>query len=191
MHQLKIITSTTRQERKGPIIANWIHSFAEKSPIFEAELLDLAEIDLPLLDEPYHPRLKTYQYDHTKRWSKMIDSADAFIFVMAEYNHSFPAPIKNALDYLNSEWNYKPVGFVSYGGISAGTRSVNALMEVVTTLKMVPLSEAVNIPFYQNFINEDGVFVPNDITVKAADNMLNELVRWTETLKSMRIEEAV
>ena len=191
MHQLKIITTTTRRERKGPIIANWIYSVAKNNPQFETELLDLAEIDLPLFDEPYHPRLKKYQNGHTKRWSETIDSADAFIIVLAEYNHSFPAPIKNALDFLNSEWNYKPVGFVSYGGVSAGTRSVDALLNVVTALKMVPLAEAVNIPFYQQFINDDKVLVPNDITAKAANNMLNELDRWSETLKSMRIAETV
>lgn len=189
MQQLKIITTTTRQERKGPVIANWIYSIAKENPQFDVEILDLAEIDLPMFDEPHHPRLKKYQHEHTKNWSGIIDAADAFIFVMAEYNHSYPAPIKNALDYLNSEWNYKPVGFVSYGGISAGTRSVNALLEVVTTLKMMPIPEAVNIPFYPQFINEDGVFVPNEITAKAADTMLKELDRWAEALKSMRTEE--
>lgn len=187
MHNLKIITTTTRKERKGPIIASWISKTAMKHPHFDIEVLDLAEINLPMMDEPHHPRLRKYQNDHTRRWSEIIDSADAFIFVMAEYNHSFPAPIKNALDFLNQEWNYKPVGFVSYGGVSAGTRAVNALLEVVTALKMVPMFEAVNIPFYQQFIDKENVFVPNEITEKAAGIMLDELDRWAETLKSMRM----
>src|SRR5690348_9505928 len=108
MNNLKIVTSTTRPEGKGIIVAEWITQLATVTHRFNVELLNIAAINLPLMDEPNHPRLKQYQQEHTKRWSATIDAADAFIIVLGEYNFGFPAPIKNALDYLYNEWRYKP-----------------------------------------------------------------------------------
>ena len=82
-----------------------------------SKLLDLAEVALPLLDEPGHPIARQYQHPHTVAWSETIDRGDAFVLVHPEYNHSYNAALKNALDFLHVEWNYKPVGFVSYGGV--------------------------------------------------------------------------
>lgn len=118
MDNLKIITSTTRPGRKGIAVANWITELAKQDERFQTELLDLAHINLPFMDEPNHPRLQQYQHEHTKKWSATIDAAEAFIIVLSEYNYGFPAPIKNALDFLFNEWKYKPVGLVSYGGVS-------------------------------------------------------------------------
>jgi NAD(P)H-dependent FMN reductase len=185
MNKLKIITSTTRPGRKGIVIADWITEIAAASGGFDVELLDLAAINLPFLDEPNHPRLQEYQHEHTKKWSAAIAEADAFIIVLSEYNFGFPAPIKNALDYLFNEWKHKPVAIVSYGGISGGLRSAQMLKQVVTALNMMPLVESVNIPFFNKFI-EDDRFVPEDAVVRSADVMLTELARWCETLKTMR-----
>ena len=110
---------------------------------FTVEVLDLAEIGLPMLDEPNHPRLGNYTHEHTKAWSASIAAADAFVFVMPEYNYSFNAPLKNAIDYLWAEWQHKPVGLVSYGGVSGGLRAAQKVRQVVTSLSMVPLVEAV------------------------------------------------
>lgn len=185
--KIKVINSTTRPGRKGPKIAVWISEYVQKNFDFDVEFIDLGELNLPLMNEPHHPRLQQYQHEYTKQWSRKIDEADAFIFVTAEYNHSFPAPLKNAIDYLSQEWNYKPVGFVSYGGVSGGTRATNALKQVVSTLKMVPLFEAVHIPFYTNFISErTGKFEPNEITTGAAETMLQELETWANALKNIR-----
>lgn len=115
---LKIIIASTRPGRKGPAIASWITKKAKKIKDFETEVLDLAEINLPLMDELAHPRLRTYQHQHTKDWSAKIESADAFIMITPEYNYGLTAPLKNAIDYLSMEWNYKPVAFVSYGGLA-------------------------------------------------------------------------
>lgn len=189
MLKLKIITTTTRPSRKGPIVGSWTADFAREHTDFDVELLDLGEINLPMMDEAYHPRLKKYQHEHTKNWSKTIDAADAFLIVCAEYNHGFPAPIKNALDYLYLEWKYKPVGFVSYGGVSAGTRAVEMLKQVVTTLGMVPLVEAVHISFFEQYITDEEQFAASDITCKSAKAMLQALSRWAETLRPMRSEK--
>jgi len=187
MHTLKIITASTREGRKGPLVADWFTKEAKKHGKFNIETIDLAEVELPLFDEPKHPRLQEYEHDHTKAWSERVKSADAFVFVTPEYNHTAPPSLLNALVYLNKEWAYKPVGFVSYGGVSAGTRGVDSLLSELVTLKMVPLPEAVNIPFFARNINEDGDnFQPGDVQSKAAVTMLDELLRWTDALQTLR-----
>ena len=148
MYKLKIITATVRPGRKGPIITNWIEEEARKRDNFEVEVLDLKTINLPLMDEPKHPRLQQYEHEHTKQWSAKIGEADAFIFVTGEYNHNYPAPLKNAMEFLVKEWGYKPAGIVSYGGVSAGTRAAKSLSGDLASLRVTPLGEAVNIPFF-------------------------------------------
>ena len=127
MYKLKIISSTVRPGRKGPIVASWIEKIAKANADFEVELIDLGELNLPLMDEPNHPALQKYTKDYTKAWSKKVEAADAFIFVTAEYNGNFPAPLHNALEYLVKEWAFKAAGIVSYGGASAGMRAANNL----------------------------------------------------------------
>ncbi|RYD76933.1 MAG: NADPH-dependent oxidoreductase [Sphingobacteriales bacterium] len=184
--KLKIIIASTRPGRKGPIIADWFFDVAKKHVGFETELVDLATINLPLLDEPNHPRLGKYEKEHTKIWSKIVADADAFVFVTPEYNFSFPASIKNALDFLFNEWQYKPVGFVSYGGVSGGLRCVQMLKQVVTSLKMMPLVEAVTIPMFTQYIKENGHFEATEMHLKSAEAMLAELNKWTNAMLSIR-----
>ena len=185
MPQLKIMIASTRPGRVGPTVAQWFYEYAVKHGGFDVELVDLAEADLPLLDEAEHPRLKKYEHEHTKAWSRKIDSADAFVFVTPEYNFGSPPALVNALNYLYSEWNYKPAGFVSYGGISGGLRSVQMTKSILTTLKVVPLVEAVAIPFFTQFIDE-GVFRAQEIHERSAAGMLDELLRWSNALAPMR-----
>ena len=183
---LQIIIASTRPGRVGPSVASWIHQRAIAHGGFDVELIDLAEVNLPMFDEPNHPRLHQYVHQHTKDWSATIDRADAFIFVIPEYNYGFNAAIKNAIDYLNAEWKHKPVGFVSYGGVGAGTRAVQMLKQVITALSMMPVFDAVNIPFIQQFLDDERKLQPNDIMETAATTMLNELVRWTASLRALR-----
>ncbi|MCL8006620.1 NAD(P)H-dependent oxidoreductase [Gelidibacter japonicus] len=185
-YQLKIIIGSTRPTRKGPIVADWFLKIAKQHPDFEVELLDLKEIDLPLMDEPNHPRVQKYTKTHTKKWSKTIDSADAFVIVTPEYNFGYPATLKNALDYLSVEWSDKPMGFVSYGGISGGTRAVQELKLPVTALGMMPIPQAVNIPLFTQFINDNDVFEANETLEKSANVMLTKLQNWAKALKNMR-----
>ncbi len=185
MPKLKIVTTSTREQRVGPSIAKWFAQQATQHAKFDVESVDLKEVNLPLLDEPNHPMKRQYQHEHTKAWSKLVAGADAFVFVTPEYNYSMPPALLNALDYLYFEWNYKPAGFVSYGGVSAGTRSVEMTKGVLTTLKMMPLPEAVSIPFFSQHL-KDGVFDPADTQAKAVTGMLDELLRWTNALKTLR-----
>jgi len=186
MYELKIIIASTRPGRKGPSVASWIVEKAKDYKEFNVELLNLAVINLPMMDEPEHPRLKKYQHEHTKKWSNIINGADAFIFVTAEYNYGYPAPLKNAIDYLSKEWAYKPLGFVSYGGIAAGTRALQSLRGVVSAVKLIAIDPAVNIPFFAHHIDEHGIFKPNDSLNHSSDNLFQELLKWAPVLKEMR-----
>jgi NAD(P)H-dependent FMN reductase len=186
MPRLTIIIGSTRPGRAGLPIAEWFADRARSHGGFDVDVVDLAELDLPLLDEPNHPSLGQYIHQHTKDWSATVDASDAFVLVTPEYNHGYPAALKNAIDYLQKEWRDKPVGFVSYGGVSAGTRAVQQLKEVVTTLKMLAVFEAVSIPFHPQFIGEDGGVQANEIMEQAAGAMLDELVRVDGALRALR-----
>ena len=186
MPRLQIFVVSTRPGRKGEAVARWFETHARRHARFEIEIVDLKEVNLPLMDEPEHPRLKKYQHDHTKAWSATVSRADAFVFVTPEYNYSTPPSLLNALDYLVHEWAYKPVGFVSYGGISGGTRSVQMTKLIVTGFKMMPMAESVNLPFFMKQFAHDGTFAPDEAQAKAAATMLDELLRWTNALASLR-----
>jgi NAD(P)H-dependent FMN reductase len=186
MPNLTIIIGSTRPGRAGLPVAEWFADRAKEHGGFDVTVADLAEIDLPLLDEPNHPRLRQYTREHTRDWSEIVGAADAFVIVTAEYNSGYPAPLKNAIDYLNDEWRDKPVGFVSYGGVSAGTRAVQQLKQVVTTLRMLPVADGVNIPFVTKFLDASGTLQPNATMNQAADAMLDELVRTEAALRPLR-----
>lgn len=183
---LAVIVASTRPGRVGLPVGRWIDQRAREFAGFEVRLVDLAEQNLPFLDEPKHPAQRQYVHDHTKAWSEQVDGADAFIFVMPEYNHGMTAPLKNAIDFVSQEWANKPVAFVSYGGASGGMRAVQMVKQVVAALKMVSVSEAVAIHGVQASIEANGNFVPEDRVNDAASTMLHALQRWAVSLRAMR-----
>ncbi|MBS2027706.1 MAG: NAD(P)H-dependent oxidoreductase [Deltaproteobacteria bacterium] len=183
--KLEVFICSTRPGRVGLPVGAWFEEQARAHGKFEVARVDLAEVNLPMMDEPKHPRLQQYEHAHTKAWSETVKSADAFVFVTPEYNYGMPAPLLNALDYLLHEWAYKPAAFVSYGGVSAGTRSVQMAKQVLTTLKIMPIPEAVSVPFGPKYV-VDGVFKPPPEQEKAATVMLDELWKWTGALKTLR-----
>ena len=182
--KLHIIMTSTRDGRRGMPVAEWFHNFAKAHGKFDVTFVDLREVVLPLFNEPEHPSKKDYMHEHTKKWSALIDAADAYVWVMPEYNHTLPPAMLNAIDYLVKEWAYKPASFVSYGGVSGGTRSVESSLGLFAMLKMVPLPEQVNVPFFEKSIADgksDGA-----IQEKSTTAMLNELHKWATTLKPLR-----
>lgn len=185
MPKLQIIMGSTRPGRISPAIATWAAEQAAAHGGFDVEVIDLAEVDLPLFNEPNLPRLGDYVHDHTKAWAASVATADAFVLVMPEYNHSFTAPLKNALDYLSAEWAHKPVGFVSYGGVAAGSRAVQAIKPVVSALGLVPVAAGVLIPLVFHRI-KDGQFTTDDALDTAAKLMFDDLARWTDVLAVLR-----
>ena len=139
--RIGIILGSTRPGRRGEQIASWVLEAARAHGGADYELIDLARHCLGNLDEGGNPNLQQYQHPHTRDWSAVIDGFDGFVFLVPEYNHSFPGALKNALDYVYREWNDKAAGIVSYGGIAAGTRATQALKQVLSTVKIVPMTE--------------------------------------------------
>jgi len=185
-HRLAIVSGSTRPGRVGPIFAEWLAAAVREHGKFEPVMADLAEFDLPLLDEPHHPRLGKYEKAHTKAWSQAVDAADAFVFVTPEYNYFAPPAIVNAIDYLAREWNYKPAGFLSYGGVSGGLRSVQSLKPLLTTVKLMPIPEAIALPTFAAHLDDQGNFSPTEQIAGSARTMLDELFRWSAALRPMR-----
>jgi NAD(P)H-dependent FMN reductase len=183
--KLLVVIASTRPGRIGKTIGDWFVEQAHQHGGTEVDVADLAELNLPMFDEPAHPSTGNYVHEHTRRWSAQVAAADAVVFVMPEYNHSYNAAVKNAIDYLNREWAYKPVAFVSYGGVSGGLRAVQALKPVVAALRMVPAGDAVTIPMVHSMIDAAG-FHPTDTIDASAKGVLDELVRLAGPLATVR-----
>src|ERR1700710_314629 len=183
---LQIVIASTRPGRVGLPGAEWFRDRAEAHGGFQLDVVDLAELDLPFMDEPNHPRLRRYEHQHTKDWSARVEAADAFVFVMPEYNYGFNAPLKNALDFLHHEWAYKPAGVVSSGAVAPGTRAAQMIKQVFSSLRIQPLFPAVSIPFVAQFVDDEGRVEANETMVEAATAMLDELVRVEAVLRPLR-----
>ena len=187
MQKLQIIVASTRDGRSGHRVGEWFLEQAREHGTFDIEVVDLADVDLPLFDEPRHPRFAQYEHSHTKAWSEIVRRADAYVFVTPEYDHAPPASLVNALQFLSREWAYKAAGFVSYGGVSAGTRGVQITKEILTSLKIMPVPETVAIPFFAQHIDKaTGVFEPGPTQAQGAALMLDELLKWTTALETLR-----
>ena len=182
---LQIIICSTRPTRVGKAVGDWFAEAARTHGQLEVQVSDLAEINLPLLDEPHHPFLQKYEHEHTKQWAARIAGSDAIVFVTPEYNYGIPAAGKNALDYLFHEWGNKPVGFVSYGGSSAGIRAVQMFKQVVTTVGLHPMGATVAIPFIGEKV-EAGTFTANAEEREASTALLDELAKTAPVLAQLR-----
>lgn len=182
---LLVVVASVRDGRKGRAVADWFIGEAEKHGGFEVRVADLKEIDLPMMTEPNHPRFKNYTQEYTWEWSRTVEAADAYAFVMPEYNHSMVAPLVNAIDYLSQEWMYKPAAIVSYGGISGGHRASQQLRQTLSALSVVTMSAQVAIPSFTDHI-KDGVFQAYDSANSSAESTLDALAKWHPALKTLR-----
>jgi len=185
MTKLLIVVGSVRPGRIGLPIAHWVREAAESSDGLDVDFADLREIALPFMDEPQHPAKRAYEHEHTLAWSARVDAADAFIFVSPEYNHSYSPALKNAIDFLAQEWRHKPVGYVSYGGVSAGTRGVAALDPVASTVGLVKTAASVEISSPADYLN-DGVFSPSEKHGALLTRMLTELAATSVALRVLR-----
>lgn len=180
--RLLVVIGSTRPGRQGDRWGRWVADVAREHG-WEVDVADLAELDLPLFDEPGHPRAQHYTHDHTKAWSATVAAADAYVFVTPEYNYSIPAALKNALDYLAAEWKDKPAGIVSYGGISGGLRAAHHLLQVFTALGLRAPQGSVPIPFSGQYLTEDGGVDAPESVLGATTGMLDELARLDRVLQ--------
>lgn len=174
MPDLNVILASTRPVRTGPTVADWFHLRARAHGVFDVVRTDLAEVDLPFLDEPEHASTGRYVHAHTQRWSAAIASADAVAFVMPEYNQGVPAALKNAIDYLYDEWRDKPVGLVAYGMVSAGAQAVSAIRPTIDFLHMRAAETSVGVQLPE-VLDEDGILRPTPKMERDARTMLDEL----------------
>ncbi|QYC40053.1 NADPH-dependent FMN reductase [Nonomuraea coxensis DSM 45129] len=182
-----VLVCSTRPGALGPAVGRWlIDAITPRAKELDVELqpVTLGDLALPFLDEEEEPASGVHRHEHTKRWSAMVDAADGFIAVTPEYNYGMPATFKNALDYLGREWAWKPMGFVSYGNTSAGTRSVQHAKQVVTTLRLVPLGATLALRIADTV--DDGRLRPDARRAETAVGVLDELVRLAHALRPMR-----
>jgi NAD(P)H-dependent FMN reductase len=182
--RIAIIVGSTRPGRQAKAVADWVVGRARARTDARFELVDIADHNLPLLDEELPPSLGQYRKEHTKRWAATIDSFDGFVFVTPEYNHSVPAALKNAVDFLYSEWNNKSVGFVSYGS-AGGTRSVEAWRLIAAELQMADVRAQVFLPFDMHF-NDKMQFAPRDEAAEALDEVFDQVLAWARALQPLR-----
>ena len=185
MTRIGILIGSTRPNRNGEAIGRWVHSIAAQRDDVEFGLLDLADFDLPLLNEPLPPAMGAApEHEHTRRWAEAVASYDGFVFVSPEYNHSVPGALKNALDYLFAEWNDKACGLVTYGS-AGGVRAGEHLRQIAGELKMADVRAQVMLQFGQDF-DANYQFAPRAFQEQAVHAMLAELVAWAGALRNVR-----
>ncbi len=184
MTRIGIILGSTRPNRNGEQVANWVLDIAARRTDAEFELIDLRDYPLPHLDEPIPPSMGQYQNEHTKQWARKIASFDGFVIVTPEYNHSTSGVLKNAIDYLYAEWNNKAVGFVSYGSVG-GARAVEHLRLVAGELQMADVRQQVTLSLMTEFENFQ-TFKPGDYNLPALDTLLDQVIAWSTALEPLR-----
>ena len=184
MLRVAIIVGSTRPNRNGLAVAEWVLDQANKHGGARFELVDIADFNLPLLDEPAPASTGQYSHEHTKRWAERINGFDAFVFVTPEYNHSTSGALKNAIDFIYAEWNDKAAGFVSYGS-AGGTRAVEHLRGIMSELQIADVRGHVTLSLFDDFENFS-VFKPRDVHAASLATMLDQLINWAGALKLLR-----
>lgn len=198
MLRIAVVVGSTRPGRRSEQVARWVHQaaqeFARRRCDLEFELVDLAEVGLPMLDEPVPAAIGGYRHEHTRRWARIVDSFDGFIFVTPEYNHAVPPVLLNAIDYLFGEWNDKAAGFVSYG-LNGGVRAVEQLRLTLAEVKVACVRNQVVLSLFADFdipdMRETGRFAPAPHHREALDRLFEDLMAWAVALQALRTPSAV
>lgn len=183
--RIGIILGSTRPGRVGEQVARWVLEQASARNDAEFELVDLADFQLPHLDEPVPPSMGQYSKDHTKAWADKIASFDGFVFVSPEYNRAPSGVLKNALDYLYSEWNDKAASIVTYGAAASGLRAAEALRLILGELQIADVRQAVGFSLTHDF-EHYSVFKPGAHHVPSLATQLDQLVAWAGALRTVR-----
>jgi NAD(P)H-dependent FMN reductase len=186
MLKIGIIVGTTRPNRKADAVTKWAFEIAKARTDAEYEIVDIADYDLPLLDEPMPPSMGNYAHAHTKKWGAKIASLDGYVFLTPEYNHSISGSLKNAIDFIYHEWTNKAAGFVSYG-TTGGVRAVEHLRGIAAELQIATVRAHVSLSLYTDFENFS-VFKPAASHTAQVNLMLDQVVAWSGALKTVRDE---
>ncbi|MGJ4727892.1 NADPH-dependent FMN reductase [Luteimonas sp. SDU101] len=182
-----IIVSTTRRERFGHIPAEWAYQIGRQRNDLSFEMIDLRDHSLPMFDESAPPACQSSSNAEVRRWLERVRLFDGYIFVTAEYNHSIPAVLKNAMDYCYSEFSRKPALFLGYGGLGAA-RAVEQLRLICIELGMAPIRAGVHIGVetYLAVSKKEKALMDIDFLNASANEAMNELAWWTHALKEAR-----
>jgi NAD(P)H-dependent FMN reductase len=186
MPTIQVIIGSTRQGRSGEKVARWFMEHAAARPDLDVELVDLRDWPLPFFDQQTPPMMGGYADQVQQRWAEQVARADGYVLITPEYNHGYPAVLKNALDHLYAEWNGKPVGFVGYGGPGGGLRAVEQLRQVVIELGMVPMRHQVAVPAVYAAFDDHGRMRDARHTDQQAVAVLDELAGWSTRLLGVR-----
>ena len=184
MLRIAIVIGSTRPGRVGESVGHWAIDIARKRGDAEFELVDVNEFDLPLYNEEKTPSTGQYSHEHTRAWSSKIASFDGFVFVTPEYNHSTCAALKNAIDYLESEWANKAAGFIGYG-YTMGARAVEHLRLIMAALQVATVRSQVGLSLFVDFENFS-IFKPAPKHEKYVDDMLEQVIAWSKALSALR-----
>ncbi|WP_458686058.1 NADPH-dependent FMN reductase [Nocardia tengchongensis] len=174
--RLEVIVASVRPKRFAPVVADWFLRRARADADFEVGVIDLIDTPLPA---------DLTETDEVRAFQRRIADADAFVAVTSEYNHGYPASLKTALDSAKREWRGKPIGFVSYGGLSGGLRAVEQLRQVVAEIHMVSVRETVSFHEAKRKFDTDGE-TSDGAAIDAADRMLRQLAWWAGALRTAR-----
>ncbi|HEX5596949.1 MAG TPA: NAD(P)H-dependent oxidoreductase [Micromonosporaceae bacterium] len=180
--RLAVIVASTRDGRFGPVVAAWFVDQARRHGGFEVDVIDLAEVDLPARMTEFGAP----QPGAVDALAPRLAAADTFVVVTPEYNHSYPAAIKTAIDWYLDEWCAKPVGFVSYGGVSGGLRAVEHLRQVFAEVHATTVRDTVSFHNYADKFDESGAPVEPQGCSGAAKTMLDRLGWWGHALRESR-----
>jgi NAD(P)H-dependent FMN reductase len=142
---------------------------------------------LPHLDEPLPPALGQYRHDHTRTWAAKVAAYDGFVFVTPEYNHSTSGVLKNAIDFLNAEWNNKAAALVGYGGVG-GARALEPLRGMLSEVQVAHVRQALAFSFFTDF-EHFADFAPATHQAEYAAVMFDQLEAWAGALKPLRAGE--
>lgn len=190
--RIAIVVGSTRPRRRATAVAEWVLTRSRdhfRGRPVEVELVDIADARLPLLDEPVPAAIGEYCRDHTRRWAETVASFDGFVFVVPEYNHSVPAALKNAIDFLFTEWNDKAAGFVSYG-VDGGIRAVEHLRLTLAEVKVACVRTQVALGLFSDFeiddVRQPGRLAPGAHRERVLVRMLDEVVAWAQALRPLR-----
>lgn len=189
MTRIGIIVGSTRPRRRAGAVAAWVGEAGAGRGDAAFEVVDLASYALPLLDEPLPAAIGDYQHPHTKAWSAKVRSFDGYVFVTPEYNHSVPAALKNAIDFLYAEWHHKAAGLVSYG-IDGGVRAAEHLRLILAEVKVADVRSQVALSLGRDFeitdMTQPGVFTPSRHQHDVLIRMLDEVIAWSAALAPLR-----
>ncbi|CAL9305475.1 NADPH-dependent FMN reductase [Streptomyces sp. SudanB182_2057] len=187
--RVAVIVGSVREGRQGRAVTDWfLATAAQAGPDLAFDVIDLAEVDLPLVLPGRGGTPAPGAAAALREVSPRLAAADAFVVVTPEYNHSFPAALKNLLDWHLREWQAKPVGFVSYGGLGGGLRAVEQLRLVFAELHAVTVRDSVSLHGPWSGLGEDGVPRDAEVCAGAAKGMLGQLAWWGRALRAARAE---